>query len=240
MATYVALGRGSKNGAVIMAGDAKGSRLVELVESGDMPRGGGKVSAEELALISAWIDAGARFDGVDSAAPLTSFAQATAPKVTDTPQKLKVVAARAGDEVLFARDVAPILAANCLECHGHQNPRKNFSASTFERLLRGGDDGPVLLSGKGEESLIVKKLRGTAGDRMPQGRPPLADDQIATIEKWISLGARFDGGDRRLGFGGDDRAIVRHARHSRGAIAPPHGAGGQELAADSSRRQGPS
>jgi mono/diheme cytochrome c family protein len=199
MATYAALARGSKSGTVIMVGDAKGSRLIELIESGDMPRGG-KVSAEELALLTAWINAGARFDGVDSAAPLTSFVDAKPAKTPDASQKLKVVAAGTDDKVQFARDVAPILLANCLECHGQQNPRKNLSMSTFDRLLRGGDDGPVLVPGKGAESLLVKKLRGTAGDRMPQGRPPLSEENIAAIEQWIALGARFDGSDSGLGL----------------------------------------
>jgi len=46
---------------------------------------------------------------------------------------------------------------------------------------------------KPAESLIIKKLKGTAGARMPQNKPPLAKDVIAKFETWIAEGARFDG-----------------------------------------------
>ena len=46
MATFAALQKGSKDGGtVIQPGSGAGSRLVEVIESGDMPRGGGKISA---------------------------------------------------------------------------------------------------------------------------------------------------------------------------------------------------
>ncbi len=198
MATYVALGRGSASGSVIMPGDAQGSRIVEVIMSGEMPRGGGaKVAPDELTLLVAWINAGAKFDGPDSAAPIKSFGQ-NMPTASDSPPKLPVVKAGADDAVLYARDVAPIFAANCLECHGERNPRNNFSLDTFERLLRGGDSGAVVAPGDPAESLLVKKLRGTAGARMPMNRPPLAAAEIDKIEKWIALGGKFDGSDAKL------------------------------------------
>ncbi len=193
MGSYVSLSRGSKSGTVIMPGDAHGSRIIEVLESGDMPRAGGKLSAEEVGLIAAWINAGATFDGPDSAAPLSSFAQ---PKSKDESQaKLEVVAATGNEAVQFARDVGPILLAHCTECHGDQNPRNQFSVNSFNRMLRGGDSGVVLVRGKPAESLLVKKLRGMAGKRMPLDQPPLAEEAIARIEKWIELGAKFDGSD---------------------------------------------
>ena len=44
MANYTALMRGNKAGPVISAGKGKDSRIIEVIESGDMPRGGGRVS----------------------------------------------------------------------------------------------------------------------------------------------------------------------------------------------------
>jgi mono/diheme cytochrome c family protein len=193
MGSYVALSRGSKSGTVIMPGDARGSRIIEVLTSGDMPRAGGKLSPEEVALIAAWINAGASFDGPDSAAPLTSVA---APKTKDEPRtKIEVVAATGKEPVQFARDLGKILLDQCTECHGEQNPRNNFSVISFDRLLRGGDSGLVLVPGKPAESLLVKKLRGLAGKRMPLDEPPLPEEAIARIEQWIELGAKFDGSD---------------------------------------------
>ncbi|MBI3839781.1 MAG: hypothetical protein HY288_17805 [Planctomycetia bacterium] len=193
MGSYVSLSRGSKSGTVIMPGDAQGSRIIEVLVSGDMPRSGGKLSDEDVGLLAAWINAGATFDGPDSAAPLTSFAQ---PKAKDeTQSKIEVVAATGKEAVQFARDVGPVLLDHCTECHGEQNPRNQFSVHTFDRLLRGGDSGVVLAPGKPADSLLIRKLRGMAGKRMPLERPPLAEETIARIEKWIELGAKFDGSD---------------------------------------------
>ena len=57
--------QGAKNLAVVMPGDGKGSRIYEVIESGDMPRGGGKVDMAELTTLTKWIDQGAKFDGKD-------------------------------------------------------------------------------------------------------------------------------------------------------------------------------
>ena len=193
MATYEALAKGSAGGVVFVAGDSQGSRMIELVAGGEMPRGGGKVTPAELALLARWIDQGARFDGQDAATPLANLTPAT----EDRPSEgLTMKQATGREEVQFARDLGQIFADNCLECHGRRNPRNNFSLATFNRLLRGGDAGSVLDADEPAESLLVKKLRGQAdGERMPLNRPPLADEVIAKIEKWIALGAPFDGGD---------------------------------------------
>jgi mono/diheme cytochrome c family protein len=59
----------------VQSGVGNASRLVEVIESGDMPRGGGRVSPEELALLVRWIDAGARFDGADPTAGIDRLAR---------------------------------------------------------------------------------------------------------------------------------------------------------------------
>ena len=192
MATFAALDKGSTSGVVFMAGNAKGSRMVELIEAGDMPRGGGKVSPEELALIVAWIDQGAKYDGPDRTVPLASFRPAGG---TGEPPKLSVVPATGQEEVQFARDLGKVLLEHCVQCHGEQNPRANFSVSTYARLLAGGDSGPVIVPDKPAESLLVKKLRGMAGERMPLNKPALPEETIVGFEKWIAEGARFDGDD---------------------------------------------
>ena len=54
--TYAAAVAGGQGGPVIVSGDAIGSRLIVVQSAGGHP---GQLSAEELAIISAWIDAGA-------------------------------------------------------------------------------------------------------------------------------------------------------------------------------------
>jgi hypothetical protein len=129
----------------------------------------------------------------------TPAAPAAATPSTDaksTPEKLEVVPTGGSDAVLFARDLGPLLVEHCLDCHGDQNPGNGLSMFTFARLLAGGNRGVPWSPGKPAESLIVKKLRGQAdGQRMPRGKPPLPEEVIARFEKWIELGAKFDGED---------------------------------------------
>ena len=193
MATYAALAKGSAAGAVMMPGNAKGSRVIELIEAGDMPRGGSKVAPEELAMLATWINEGAKFDGTDPATPLADLTPGSPDDTNTTPA---VVAATGNEEIQFARDLGSVFVEHCLGCHGEQNPRKQFSVANFRRLLRGGDSGPVIVPGMPAESLLVKKLRGQAsGERMPQGKDPLPEATIAKIEKWIALEGKFDGPD---------------------------------------------
>lgn len=193
ISSFENLMKGPPAGKVVFPGDAVGSRLIEVIESGDMPRGGLKVSADELATLKKWIADGAKYDGKT---PQDSLASLNPNAKPDTGPMLQVVEATGKETVSFARDIAPVLAANCTNCHGTMRPRENFSLINFTALLKGGDGGPPIVPGKPEESLIVKKLKGTGGgQRMPVGRDPLSTDVMAKIEKWIAEGAKFDGGD---------------------------------------------
>ncbi len=192
MATFAALMKGPPEGVVIFAGDTVGSRLIETIETGDMPRGGGRVTPQELATLKAWIMAGAKFDGTDPAAPLS----AAAPPAVNMAPQLQVTRATGRETVSFASDVAPLLLDNCNGCHIEaMQTSGGLRMDTFAQLLRGGDTGPIIVPGKSAESLLIQKLRGTAeGQRMPAGgRPALSDDAIQLISKWIDEGATLDG-----------------------------------------------
>ncbi|KAA5544616.1 hypothetical protein FYK55_09905 [Roseiconus nitratireducens] len=193
-ASYAALMKGPPEGVVVFAGDATGSRLVETIESGDMPRGGGTVSPTELQTLKSWIVQGAKFDGQDPSAPITAGAPATNASPTPAPM---ITQSRGDETVSFVSDVAPLLVENCSGCHiDAMQVRGGLQMDTFTRLMRGGDSGAIVTPGRGEASLLVKKLRGTAadGERMPAGgRPALSEDEIKLISTWIDEGASIDG-----------------------------------------------
>ena len=190
LATYTALMKGPPEGVVIFAGDIVGSRLIETIETGDMPRGGGKVSPAELKILKDWIMAGAKFDGPDPAAPIAAGATPEPPR-----PRLKVSKATGKETVSFAGDVAPLLVESCKGCHiDAMRVSGGLNMNTFAQLLRGGDSGDVIVPGNSEESLLVKKLRGTMGLQMPAGgRPAFSEESIKLISTWIDEGATLDG-----------------------------------------------
>ena len=93
--------------------------------------------------------------------------------------------------VSFENDVFPIFQSKingCVSCHGGNG---GLTLDTYTHLMQGGSVGPVVIPGNGEGSVIIKKLRGTAGfgSRMPLGGSPLPDATIALISLWITQGA---------------------------------------------------
>ena len=95
--------------------------------------------------------------------------------------------ASARSTLLFEKDVRPILKTHCFHCHGENNERNGGLDVRLRRFLnQGGDSGPAIVPGDPANSHLVELLK--AGD-MPQGKPRLADAQIALIEQWIAIGA---------------------------------------------------
>jgi len=187
--SFAALMRGTQAGVVIFPGDDSGSRLIETIESGDMPRGGGQVLPAELAALKTWIKEGAAFDGGDRQANITQGG-AAAPRM----QRLEVTVATGNEKTSFGRDVAGIFENRCVNCHNANTNGGNLSMESFTRFLRGGDSGAPIVPGKPADSMLVKLLKAEApGDRMPRNGPALSAEEIAKIESWIAEGAAFDG-----------------------------------------------
>jgi mono/diheme cytochrome c family protein len=219
MATYEVLMTGPPAGKVVFPGNVPGSDLVVKVQDKEMPPNGAGIPDTELATLKKWVEEGAKFDGPDPKAQLTTFVTG-AGQPAATPM-IAVQMATGKESVSFSKDIAPLFVGTCTGCHGGNNPRGNLSLLTVESMFRGGDRGEPILPGKPADSLLIKKLKGTAdGARMPMGRTPLEDAAIAKIEKWIEEGAKFDGPNTR-------QPIEEVA-----AIAKARGQTHDELAAD--------
>ena len=88
-------------------------------------------------------------------------------------------------------EIYDIFYSNCKDCHIDGNAG-GLNLSSYDNLMMGNsNNGPVVIEGNGAESLIIKKLRGTAsfGSQMPLGGTPLDESVISLIETWIKEGA---------------------------------------------------
>ncbi len=189
MASFAALARGVGGASVIAPGSAKTSRLMEVLEKGEMPQNGRKLTPQQLDTIRRWIDQGARYDGPRPDTPLVRLVPRDS-----APARPRLVKATGKESVQFSRDIAPVLVNQCADCHGGRRPRARLRLDSFAGLLRGSPNGPVLVQGKPRQSLLIQKLRGMAdGERMPAGREPLPEKTIQLFETWIAQGAHFDG-----------------------------------------------
>ena len=92
----------------------------------------------------------------------------------------------------FTRDIQPILQASCYECHGTKKTKARLRLDSAAGIVKGGETGPIIVPGKSEQSLIVRRILGLDGDdRMPKDEDPLPAEQIALIRAWIDQGAKW-------------------------------------------------
>lgn len=93
----------------------------------------------------------------------------------------------------FATDVAPIMKAHCVSCHSGESAAGGLDLSSPAGFRKGGRGGVLWNVANPKASLLMQRIRGVGGARMPMGFAPLSADETAKIETWISEGASFTG-----------------------------------------------
>jgi len=84
----------------------------------------------------------------------------------------------------FDREIAPILASYCIDCHSGTIPKGALDLTRKESALR--EDGPVT-PGKPEDSDLWQMV---AKDKMPP-KKPLPATEKALLKEWIANGAKW-------------------------------------------------
>jgi hypothetical protein len=101
---------------------------------------------------------------------------------------------RSEDFSFFEKKIRPVLAESCFECHSTSSKKVKggLLLDSREGLLKGGENGPAVVAGKADESLLIKAIRYTDKDlQMPPKDKKLADSVIADFEKWVAMGATY-------------------------------------------------
>lgn len=97
-----------------------------------------------------------------------------------------VLASAAPTVPKFETAVAPILKSNCISCHGPGKATKSMDLSTYAGVMKGSEDGAVVIPGKPDASSLYKKIHD---GEMPKGGKPLPQELIAIVRAWIEAGA---------------------------------------------------
>lgn len=102
-----------------------------------------------------------------------------------------VKTARSADApVDFPRNVAPIFAAACSECHSGKKSQGELRLDSRDAALKGGFAGPGIVAGSAEKSEVYQRITSSDPDlRMPYQRAPLSPEEIALIRTWLDQGA---------------------------------------------------
>jgi mono/diheme cytochrome c family protein len=96
----------------------------------------------------------------------------------------------AAEEEFFEAKVRPVLADNCLECHGAAKHKGGLRLDVREAILKGGDTGPVIRPGKPEESPLIEAIRYEGEVQMPP-KKKLHAAEIAVLTEWVKRGAHW-------------------------------------------------
>jgi hypothetical protein len=127
-----------------------------------------------FSMLLLWLAAHVR--GQDEAAPTKKPAEAKL-----SPAQLE----------FFEKQVRPLLARRCYECHSGEAKKLGAGLRLDSRKAwqDGGDSGPPIVPGDTDKSLLVKAVRYTDADlQMPPGGK-LPDREIDVLVQWVRMGA---------------------------------------------------
>ncbi len=99
--------------------------------------------------------------------------------------------AAASAPVTFARDIEPIFAKSCWNCHSADAQLADLDLSTREAAIRGGEHGAAIVPGNAEQSRLYRMVAGLESITMPMDGSKLEAAEIAAIKSWIDQGAEW-------------------------------------------------
>jgi mono/diheme cytochrome c family protein len=85
---------------------------------------------------------------------------------------------------LWVEKVQPLFDVTCVKCHGPLEQKSGLELDTPEAVLRGGDEGEVLVPGKPEESPLYLYLAEDSDPHMPP-KKQLGEEEREVVRAWI-------------------------------------------------------
>jgi Protein of unknown function (DUF1553)/Protein of unknown function (DUF1549)/Planctomycete cytochrome C len=123
-------------------------------------------------------------------------------------------------ESFFETKIRPVLAGECLPCHGGKKTENGLKVDSLESLLRGGEGGPAIVVGDPDKSMLVRAIRHTDQElKMPPKRR-LPAEVATAFAQWIAQGAVWPATVKKPAEQGT-RAVRHWAFQSIKAVEPP-------------------
>ncbi len=126
----------------------------------------------------------------------------------------------------FEKNVRPILAEHCYECHSIEkgSSKGGLILDSRDGMLKGGDQGPAVVPGNVAKSLLLLAVHyGDPEIAMPPKKKggKIADAKIAALEKWVKMGAPAPVGNGNKLTGLTEKAKQHWAYQPLKAVTPP-------------------
>src|SRR5438105_3198248 len=100
---------------------------------------------------------------------------------------------RADDAEFFEKKIRPLLVQHCYECHSKdaKKLKGGLRVDGRSQLLKGGDNGPVLLPGDAAKSKLLQAVKYADVDLQMPPKGKLPANAIADLEAWVKNGAAW-------------------------------------------------
>ena len=95
----------------------------------------------------------------------------------------------------FAKEIYPLLKKNCLACHNASKAKGKLNLEGPKTMVKGGNEGPAIVPGKADESLLLILASHSDDPVMPPEKNkanamPLSSEELGLIKRWIDEGAK--------------------------------------------------
>lgn len=97
--------------------------------------------------------------------------------------------------VVFKDLIQPLLETKCVGCHNPNKTKGDLLLTDKENILKGGEDGKILIAGSPDSSMMYSYLLLPMKDDKhmpPDGKVQLEPEEIKLIHWWIASGADFE------------------------------------------------
>lgn len=96
-------------------------------------------------------------------------------------------------------EVRTVLAHSCYNCHSATKIKGELRLDKKEFVMKGGEDGPVIVPGHPEDSELIRRIKLPTGHKeaMPTKGKRLTEKEVALLEFWIKQGAPWPDGPEK-------------------------------------------
>ena len=102
------------------------------------------------------------------------------------------------EKVTYDDNVAEIFRTKCFNCHNQNKKSGDLDLTSFTNLMVGGASGAVIEPGDPDASYLWSLITHESEPAMPPNSPKLPDETLATVKKWIELGALENKGSKAM------------------------------------------
>lgn len=91
----------------------------------------------------------------------------------------------------FESKVRPLLVSHCYECHSEESGKQKGGLLLDSKpgWVKGGDSGELMTPGDPQHSLLIRAVGYRDSDLKMPPEDRLSEEEIATLKRWVAMGA---------------------------------------------------